>query len=98
MTEWMRLFEDDDYCTVAYYSNYEGDFEVSTVWIGIPNGYGPSGPLIFETKVFQDGEDTETYRYATLAEALRSHDRLCGVTDDERDNPSRMSMVLEEDD
>jgi len=94
----MLLFENEDYRRVAYYSNYEGTFEVSTVWLGIPHGYGPNGPLIFESLVRQDGEENEIYRYGTLAEALRSHNRLCGVTDDEMDNPTRMSMVLQEDD
>jgi len=94
----MELFEDNEYRRVAYYSNEAEDFIISTVWLGIPHGYGPSGPMIFETMVWKPDEDEETYRYGTLAEALRSHERLCDVTDDNVEDPTRMSQVLEEDD
>ena len=93
--KWMELFEDDEYKQVSYYSNYAGDFTVSTVWTGLAKGFGPNGPTIFETRVIVPGEDPEFYSYSTLAEALRSHERLCDVTDD--NDPTRMSSVLQED-
>jgi hypothetical protein len=72
-TEFVRLFGDPAYKRVACTSVCPG-LAVSTVWTGIWPGAGP--PTLFETKIFVNWKGTETYRYATEAEAIAHHDQL----------------------
>lgn len=56
-----------------------GPYWVSTVWLGINHGFGSGPPLIFETMVFANtdetlGPDLECRRYSTEAEARAGHD------------------------
>jgi hypothetical protein len=50
-----------------------GDYEVSTVFLGIDHSHSPDGPpILWETMVF--GEDAEYQeRYPTYADAARGH-------------------------
>jgi hypothetical protein len=73
---WTVLFEDNDYRVVKVTDTQE-DHTVSTVWIGMASGQGPSGPVIFETMVFDhEGKALEVYKYATEDEARRNHTYL----------------------
>jgi hypothetical protein len=47
--------------------------EVSTVWLGLDHSTGSGPPVIFETRVFGDGEPCVQRRYVTLAEAKSGH-------------------------
>lgn len=46
-------------------------FDVSTVWLGLDHSFGEGIPLIFETKVFAEGDsmDLDCRRYATEQQA-----------------------------
>ena len=51
-----------------------GEWEVSTVWLGLDHSFmEDSPPLIFETMIFGGEWDTECWRYSTEAEALEGH-------------------------
>jgi hypothetical protein len=53
---------------------------VSTVWLGLDHSFGGPVPLIFETMVFsslREMSELDCDRYATEAEALAGHKRLC---------------------
>lgn len=51
-----------------------GEYEVSTVWLGLDHQFGGGPPLIFETMIFGSGPlDNEMRRYSTEAEALAGH-------------------------
>jgi hypothetical protein len=55
------------------------DCTVSTVWLGIDYGFGPTPqPLIFETMVFPSGSFDDVYcqRYGTEADARAGHDAI----------------------
>lgn len=74
MHVWAQRFEDLEYKRVA--SDTVGDFDVSTVWLGIDHRFaGDGAPLIFETIVFggNELEDNEQRRYATEDEARAGH-------------------------
>ena len=71
--EWMKLFEDIEYRRVALYE--EGNYTVSTVWLGLDHSFGEGKPLIFETLVIRgaDYEGEVMYRATTEEEALDQH-------------------------
>lgn len=52
-----------------------GDWEVSTVWIGLDLGFGRSQPLTFETMIFEGHSSSDLYmeRYSTLEDAQAGH-------------------------
>ena len=71
---WGEMMEDIDRRRVGF--DEIGDFQVSTVFIGIDHasiGEGP--PLLFETMVFAAGtvDDRETHRYSSWDDALIGH-------------------------
>lgn len=80
--EWGKLFSDKSYKIIKKTTLPDGTL-VSTVWLGMEHGYGPTGPIIFETMVFDrpgaDEGDEEQYRYATEEEALKHHHELVGL-------------------
>ena len=79
LAEWALRFEDKDYRAIRT-TDAQEDCTISTVWLGLPHGMGPNGPLIFETMVFDhEGEEMEVYRYATEEEAIRNHEYLVDV-------------------
>ena len=51
---------------------------VSTVWLGLEQGFQDEKPLIFETMVFLKGEweDLDMKRYTTEEEALKGHKEM----------------------
>jgi hypothetical protein len=77
---WSRLMRYQDYKRVGL-DRLPG-YRVSTVWLGLDQGFPPGPPLIFETMVFREGEgdpirlDMRMMRYATLIEAGRGHKRM----------------------
>lgn len=47
-----------------------GPYDVSTIWVGV--SYSPV-PEIFETMVFEDGEELAQRRYTTEEDAVKGH-------------------------
>jgi hypothetical protein len=72
---WRELFEDFEYRSVAQWRGENGA-TVSTVWLGLAHGFGPTGAMIFESLYSCPGEEDEVYRYGTEEEARASHQRL----------------------
>ena len=71
--KWSRRLENR---RVAY-SEINSEMHVSTVFIGIDHRhYGDGPPILFETMVFENGEGTDTYRYASWDDAKTGHDAL----------------------
>ena len=69
---WGELFGDMAYRRVGL-DEFDDGTNISTVWLGIPHGYDPMGPLVFETMVFKANGEDETYRYPTLERAIAGH-------------------------
>ena len=73
---------DDSYRVVGQIASDNGLYWVSTVWVGLNVGYGPTahalGLCIFESVVEhrESGEALERHRYATEAQALAGHAAL----------------------
>lgn len=73
--EWAQWFEGDpDRRRVATAELPEGVW-VSTVFLGLDHQFGDGPPLLFETMVFQNGEDALQWRYSTWDEAAHGHAR-----------------------
>ena len=70
-----KLLEDLDYKVIkkTIINKY---IEVSTVWLGIEHGICLSGPLIFETMVFNNSMEAVQRRYSTEQQAIEGHDRI----------------------
>lgn len=82
--EFLRLWAPDAAGQVGSFTRRvayaeKGGTEVSTVWLGLDHGFGYGPPLIFETMIFGGEHDNDTWRYATLDEALEGHQRACLV-------------------
>jgi hypothetical protein len=81
--EWGNLRSDEEYSRIG--STVEGDYWVSTVWLGIDHSFLGGPPIIFETMVFKGNADsfdpTDRYmeRYSTLHEAQSGHARICNM-------------------
>lgn len=72
--EWSRLWHDPSVKIVKQDTVCDGQFKVSTVYLGLDHSWGDGPPLIFETMVFTDGPlDEECWRYSTREDALRGH-------------------------
>jgi hypothetical protein len=68
---WMRWFETSDR---QIGDDKIGKTRVSTVFLGIDhNFYGSSGPVLFQTLIFDGPLADEMWRYSTYAEAERGH-------------------------
>ena len=66
---WMRWFETSDR---QIGDDKIGKTRVSTVFLGIDhNFYGSSGPLLFQSLIFDGPLASEMWRYATYGEAER---------------------------
>lgn len=76
---WQRRMEDPSYKRVAW--TEVGDYEVSTVLLGIDHGMDPSKPpLIFETMIFDaDRHGVWTDRYSNKVAALAGHDQAVAM-------------------
>lgn len=46
---------------------------VSTVFLGLDHSFSGGPPILFETMVFDNGDDDMMRRYATRAEAIGGH-------------------------
>lgn len=89
--EWARWYEGgDDARRVA--ETFIGEARVSTVFLGLDHSFGFGPSLWFETMIFGPGYDNPMWRYETLDEARRGHDRVCAMVrgeipfDDEGDD------------
>lgn len=83
LEEHLPLFGDKDYQVLRQTRLRNGTL-ISTVWLGLAHGYDPTGPLIFETMVFDDPDNEELqYRYASEEQALEHHAKLVGFEDSE---------------
>ena len=54
------------------------DMFLSTVWLGLDHSFGSGPPLIFETMLFNAGEEEYCERYSTLEEAKVGHTKKLG--------------------
>lgn len=79
---YVQLHTNDDYKIVAY-DDFGNRGRVSTVWLGIDHSIGDgTGPLIFETMIF-DGPHADTqWRWATEAEAKQGHKEAVALVTD----------------
>ncbi len=74
LMEWGSWSKNIDNRRVA--SDYIGEVHVSTVFIGMDQGFGQGPPLLYETMVFRGPMDGEIDRYSTREEALRGHQEM----------------------
>lgn len=80
---WAKIFSGNDRFLAGTRIEDKG-VKVSTVWIGLPwmlEDQEGSAPLIFETMVFEDGDqdswdDLAVFRWATREEALNGHAKV----------------------
>lgn len=77
---WAQMFEHFETRRVGA-THLPNGFLVSTVWLGLDHNHWSPGnpPIIFESMVFRDCRDAESYcqvRYATEEEAIAGHERL----------------------
>lgn len=81
---WARWFEErSDQRRVAL--TKVGNFEVSTVFLGINHNFSGKGPpLLYETMVFQieSSDDLQCRRYSTRIEALEGHKNMVKSLED----------------
>lgn len=68
--EWARAFEGRDRIVAK---TDVGTMRVSTVFLGINHRFGPGDPLLFETMIFDDGDDGYQERYSTWGQAEEGH-------------------------
>lgn len=73
--EWAVLFEDKGYQVLVQTWTLHGAW-VSTVWLGLDHQWGDGPPIIFETMVWHDGNDTTQERYSTEAAAAAGHEAI----------------------
>lgn len=50
---------------------------VSTVFLGLDYGFGMGPPLLFETMIFNEKHDGDTWRYSTWKQAEAGHKKAC---------------------
>jgi hypothetical protein len=54
-----------------------GDYEVSTVFLGLDHSFGGGVPILYETIIFgPDDAQSDMWRYATAEEAREGHERV----------------------
>lgn len=85
--EYGELTRQQDY-KILKQTHLDSGIWISTVWLGLDHNYGDQGPpLIFETMVFESlhnwGSDVDVQRYSTEDEALKGHDELCELYENE---------------
>jgi hypothetical protein len=63
------------YCTAnrTVAKTQVGPLLISTVFLGVDHQFGEGEPLLFETMIFDDGEDSYQTRCATWDEAEQQH-------------------------
>jgi hypothetical protein len=70
MMTWAKWFETADR-TVS--KTQIGEWEVSTVFLGLDHAFGDGPPLLFETLVFGGPLDSNMVRYSTWDQAEAGH-------------------------
>lgn len=88
--EWSALFENrknDDSHRIGFTKLNHGEYEISTVWLGLDHSSGMGGPpLIFETMVFGHGDEPlyewEQRRYSTKEQARAGHEETVAAVMD----------------
>jgi hypothetical protein len=93
--KWVKLFSDKSYQIIKQTQLHTGA-HISTVWLGLTHGYGPNGPLIFETLITLRDEEEEMYRYATEEEAIKHHNVLADITIHNEVPPNRWQSISDE--
>lgn len=75
---WEAAKRVDQSDVVARHGRRRYAYRISTVWLGMDHQFGAGPPLIFETMIFTDDENLDTWcdRYATEAEAAAGHRRV----------------------
>lgn len=58
-----------------------GPMLVSTVFLGLDHAFFSGPPLLFETMIFGDNEDSYQTRCSTWEQALEMHKLACGVAE-----------------
>lgn len=79
LDEYVKIVEEDSNAMRVALTKV-GEYQVSTVWLGIDHGMWDSDgpPIIFETMVFDAaGEDRYMDRYATKEAAVAGHNKAC---------------------
>lgn len=73
LDQWMKEWDGDGKIVAK---TKVGDYEVSTVYLGLNHNWGAGPPLIFETMIFGTGpHDQEQWRYSTEEDAIAGHQR-----------------------
>lgn len=68
---WARWFESAD--RHVAYDKFDR-IAISTVFLGLDHNYGGGPPLLYETMIFGGPHDGDTWRYATMKEAIAGHE------------------------
>ena len=78
LEEWEASFKGEN--RVIGSDHLTPEVHVSTVFLSLDHGDGP--PILFETMVFHgnNGDSELCVRYATMAEAIEGHKRICRET------------------
>jgi hypothetical protein len=72
--QWSEYLHDPDYKRVSLWTNWCGEIEVSTVWLGMC--FGDDRDKLFETMIFRDDNGLEFQdRYPTEEQAIAGHKR-----------------------
>jgi hypothetical protein len=74
--EWARWYEKADRFVAQ---TNVGPMRVSTVFLGLDHSFGGEHPILFETMVFDGGEDAYQERYETWDEAEKGHARAIAM-------------------
>lgn len=83
LISWAKWFENFDNRRIA--ATHVGDLRVSTVFLGLDNGFGSGPPILWETMVFgPTGEPLHehTSQYSSHSEALKAHAELVAALQD----------------
>jgi len=72
LEEWAIALKDN-----SIKKNTVGKYVVSTIYLGLDHNFGEGKPLIFETMVFEEGEEeVDVERYETVEQAKEGHERF----------------------
>lgn len=76
--EWVRFFKNVENRRIAI--DIIKDHTISTVFLGFDHGVDPESPVLFETMVFensdQSGREVYCERYVSLDEAKKGHENV----------------------
>ena len=76
LIEWAKWYSNEAARRVG--SDTDGEFTVSTVFLGLDHRFGSQGPpVLWETMVFGIENEEPCERYTSHAEAVAGHKRFC---------------------